>query len=234
MTIYNVHIYRELRLVYSGIEADTHEAAAAIARDRDTEEADSIDDCDGDTFAALVDVEGDEDYTESRDIAFEAERERKAVPKMRSALEAVVAALAYYPRWLESMPAHLQELAEAVLAEATPANTASDGPAAVTAGTSSGPATTLELTRELAVTMSSPAPDVIYSPHSFCSMEDINQVQWTHPDEQYVIVFDRATEIFTGHYYDWDEETQDWKDTDPMTAGQIKDCIERNRLLFAR
>ena len=59
-------------------------------------------------------------------------------------------------------------------------------------------------------------------------------MQWTHPDEQYVIVFDRATETFTGHYYDWDEETQDWKDTDPMTAEQIKDCIERNRLLFAR
>src|SRR5271157_120337 len=34
MTIYNVHIYREMRLVFGGIEADTQETAAAIARDK--------------------------------------------------------------------------------------------------------------------------------------------------------------------------------------------------------
>ena len=31
MTIFNVHIYREMRLIFTGIEADTPEAAAAIA-----------------------------------------------------------------------------------------------------------------------------------------------------------------------------------------------------------
>src|SRR5262245_50695858 len=55
-TTYNVHIYREMRLVFGGIEADTHEAAASIARDKPTEHADDIADCDGDTFYACVDV----------------------------------------------------------------------------------------------------------------------------------------------------------------------------------
>ena len=45
MTIYNIHIYREMRLVYGGIEADSQEAAAAIARDKPTDQADSIEDC---------------------------------------------------------------------------------------------------------------------------------------------------------------------------------------------
>jgi hypothetical protein len=31
MTTYNVHLYREMRLDFGGIEADTPEAAAAIA-----------------------------------------------------------------------------------------------------------------------------------------------------------------------------------------------------------
>src|SRR5271165_6053718 len=87
MTIYNVHIYREMRPVFGGIEADSPEAAAAIARDKLTSDADSIDDCDGETFAALVDVADDEEYKQSRTIDFEPERQRKAAPKLLSALK---------------------------------------------------------------------------------------------------------------------------------------------------
>jgi hypothetical protein len=87
MTIYTVHTYREMRLVYEAIEADSHEAAAAIARDRVTEDADEIDDCDGETFAALVDVRGDAEYKLSRIIDFEEERLRKAAPALLVALE---------------------------------------------------------------------------------------------------------------------------------------------------
>ena len=72
MTTYNVHIYREMRLMFEGIEADSPEAAAEIARDKPTGDADSIDDCDGETFAALVDVASDECYRHSRGIDFEA------------------------------------------------------------------------------------------------------------------------------------------------------------------
>ncbi len=99
---------------------------------------------------------------------------------------------------------------------------------------SDDPPPPLKLTRELAGRMFNPSPDVVYGPHSFYSAEDDREVQWTHPDERYVITFDRAAETFTGHYYDWDEEEQDWVDTAPMTAAQIRECIERNRLLFAR
>ena len=62
MTKYIVHLYREMRLSYADIEADTPEAAAAIARDRPTGDADDIEDCEGENLAALVDVAGDEDY----------------------------------------------------------------------------------------------------------------------------------------------------------------------------
>jgi hypothetical protein len=91
---------------------------------------------------------------------------------------------------------------------------------------------TLKLTRTLADTMSSPSRDIVYSPHSLCTVNG-DEASWTHPDDQYVIVFDRRTRIFTGHYYDWNEETQEWVDTDPMTADQIRDCIARNHLIFA-
>ena len=77
MTTYNVHVYREMRLVFGGIEAETPEAATAIARDKLTEEADSIDDCEGETLAALVDVAGDEAFEQSRIIDFEPERQAK-------------------------------------------------------------------------------------------------------------------------------------------------------------
>ena len=42
MTTYIVHLYREMRLTFEPVEADTPEAAAAIARDRLTEDADDI------------------------------------------------------------------------------------------------------------------------------------------------------------------------------------------------
>ena len=86
MTLYNVHLYREMRLLFKRIEAETPEAAAAIARDRLTEDADDIDDCDGEDLAALVDVVGDDQYEQSVMIDFEAERLRKAAPELLAAL----------------------------------------------------------------------------------------------------------------------------------------------------
>jgi hypothetical protein len=93
MTTYNVHIYREMKLLYGGIVADSHEQAAAIARDKPTDQADSIDDCEGETLAALVDVHGDEDYRQSRMIDFEPERLRQAAPKLLAALKGALFAL---------------------------------------------------------------------------------------------------------------------------------------------
>jgi len=90
MTLYNVHIYREMRLVYDGITADTPEAAAAIARDQPTGDAVEIDDCEGETLSALVDVAGDEEYEQSRFIAFEEERLRQASPALLAACRMVV------------------------------------------------------------------------------------------------------------------------------------------------
>jgi hypothetical protein len=71
MTRYNVHVYREMKLRFDGIEAGSPEAAASIARDGLTEDAEDIADCDGETFAALVDVVGDEDFTRARLIDFD-------------------------------------------------------------------------------------------------------------------------------------------------------------------
>lgn len=90
MTTYNVHIYREMRLVFGGIEADTREQAAAIARTKPTDQADEIADCEGENIAALVDVQGDEDYGESLLIDFEAERQRQAAAKLLAALAAIL------------------------------------------------------------------------------------------------------------------------------------------------
>jgi hypothetical protein len=91
MTTYNVHIYREMRLVFGGIEAASPEEAAAIARDKPTEDADEFDDeCDGETFYALVDVQGDEQHEQSRFIDFEPERLWLAAPKLLRACRMVI------------------------------------------------------------------------------------------------------------------------------------------------
>lgn len=90
MTKYNVHLYREMRLFFEGIEADSHETAADVAKARFTSEADDIDDCDGADFAALVDVHGDAEFTESRLVDFEGERLRKAAPALLAACQMVV------------------------------------------------------------------------------------------------------------------------------------------------
>src|SRR5947209_4970481 len=77
MTRYNVHVYREMRLVFEGIEA----------RGRASAEADDIDASDGETFAALVDVVGDEDFRHSQMLDFETERLRRAAPLLLEALK---------------------------------------------------------------------------------------------------------------------------------------------------
>ncbi len=87
MTLYNVHLYREMRLTFERIEAPTPVEAAATARELDTADADEITSCDGETLAALVDVVGDDQYEQSVTIDFEPERLRKAVPELLEALE---------------------------------------------------------------------------------------------------------------------------------------------------
>jgi hypothetical protein len=71
MTRYNVHIYREMKLRFDRIEAPTPEAAANIARDKPSEDADDIAPCDGETFSALVDVVGEEDFSGSQVFDFD-------------------------------------------------------------------------------------------------------------------------------------------------------------------
>jgi hypothetical protein len=86
MATYNVHIYREMKLRFDGLEAESPQAAVEYASNHLTSEASSIDDCDGQNLAALVDVVGDEDYSQSVTIDFEPERQRKAAAKLLDAL----------------------------------------------------------------------------------------------------------------------------------------------------
>ena len=70
MALYNVHVFREMRLLFAGIEAATPEDAAKIAADLQASSAKSVDDCDGQNHAAIVDVIGDNDFSQSRTINF--------------------------------------------------------------------------------------------------------------------------------------------------------------------
>ena len=118
MTTYNVHIYREMRLVFGDIEADSPEAAASIARGKPTDDADSIDDCDGETIAALVDMVGDEDYSQSVTVDFEQERLRKAAPALLTACRMVV------DRWERGDLAEAARACSSAIAEAEAAGIA--------------------------------------------------------------------------------------------------------------
>jgi hypothetical protein len=87
MTLYNVHIYREMRLFFPGIEAATPEEAARIAADKPTGNAEYTEDCDGENLAALIDLVGDEGFQNSVTIDFEPERLRKATRELLDALK---------------------------------------------------------------------------------------------------------------------------------------------------
>jgi hypothetical protein len=87
MTLYNVHIYREMRLKFDGIEAPTPEEAAQAAGELSLKVADDFDECDGETFTALMDVIGDENYQHSVTIDFEPERRRKATAQLLEVCE---------------------------------------------------------------------------------------------------------------------------------------------------
>ena len=70
MALYNVHIYREMRLLFAGIEAYTPEDAAKIAAELPATKAQYVEDCDGQNLAAMVDVVGDDEFAQSRTISF--------------------------------------------------------------------------------------------------------------------------------------------------------------------
>ena len=52
---YNVHIYREMRIVFDDIEAATPEKAAEIAGEKHFDDCDEWSDCEGENLYALVD-----------------------------------------------------------------------------------------------------------------------------------------------------------------------------------
>lgn len=65
MPTYNVHLYREMRLFFPGIEAESAEQATKLVAEKPTDHAEYTDDCEGETTSALVDLVGDEDFSES-------------------------------------------------------------------------------------------------------------------------------------------------------------------------
>lgn len=89
-TVYNVHVYREMRLFYPDVVATSHEDAALLAAAKRSDDADLIDDCDGESFAALVDVDGDPDYCQSRTIDFPAAQLRNCALELLKALELLI------------------------------------------------------------------------------------------------------------------------------------------------
>jgi aminoglycoside phosphotransferase len=121
MTVYNVHIYREMRLFFPAITADTPEQAARIAADKPTADAEYTEDCEGESLAALIDVAGDDEFTQSVTIDFQSDRPRKAVPELLEALQTLA------KQADEDCPAQYRtrhftdalEQAQAVIAEAT-------------------------------------------------------------------------------------------------------------------
>jgi len=125
MTTYTVHIHREMRFGFGGIEAASHEEAAAIAREMPTEYADESDDRDGEIFYALVEVNGHKQQEHSRIVDFEPERLQLAAPKLLMACRMIV------DRWEQGDLAEAASACAAAVAEAeAPANVPASAEAA--------------------------------------------------------------------------------------------------------
>jgi hypothetical protein len=99
MPTYHVHVYREMRVKFNGIEAESPEKAASVASGRCTEQADEVEDCQGMDLSALVDLQGDEEFTESRVVDFRDLKRLAASKEMLTALEEALAALNTVPRF---------------------------------------------------------------------------------------------------------------------------------------
>jgi hypothetical protein len=93
MPTFNVHLYREMRLYFPGIEADTPEKAAKLVAGKPTDEATTIDDCDGESHAALVDLVGDTNYSQS--VTIDLDPGKGAAPSLEVTLLTV-------KEWLET------------------------------------------------------------------------------------------------------------------------------------
>ncbi|WP_422929698.1 hypothetical protein [Singulisphaera sp. PoT] len=93
MTLYHVHLYREMRITFEGIEAETPQSAAAIARRMSAGEAVAIEECGGENLAALIGEAGDDAFERAVSIDFSAERLRGAVPDISDWARGVGAAL---------------------------------------------------------------------------------------------------------------------------------------------
>ena len=119
MTRYNVHIYREMRLFFPGIEAGSVDEAVGLAAGKSSHDAELIDDCEGETLAALVDVVGNKTFEQSRMIDFEAELLRKAGPALLAVVTSVRTALEYHDHWAKTMPGHLLGVINDALTELT-------------------------------------------------------------------------------------------------------------------
>jgi len=119
MPTYHVHIYREMRLYFSAIEAPSAEEAAHIAAARPTDEADSVEDCDGDNSSALVDFDGDSEYEKSAIVEFQPAWLQKSAKDLLDALEYFFNIMHDYPSSLRKGYVRLAlEKARAALAKA--------------------------------------------------------------------------------------------------------------------
>lgn len=92
MTLYNVHIYRELRLTFEGIEAMSPAEAATLAQDMPTDQAVAIEDCGGENLRAQVGESDDEAFDRAVTVDFAAERLRGATPDLIELSHEVVTA----------------------------------------------------------------------------------------------------------------------------------------------
>jgi len=91
MPTYQVHIYREMRLVFPDIAARTADEAAQTAAALPAEAAQALEDCDGENLAALVLVSGHEEGQRSRLIDFDPVR--AMAPELLQVLELILPVL---------------------------------------------------------------------------------------------------------------------------------------------
>jgi hypothetical protein len=94
MTRYHVHLIREMHLTFDCVEADTPQAAAALAAGKPAGEAGAIEDCGGANVAATVTIAGDGTFGRAVTVDFAVERLREATPGLLALSRRVVQARA--------------------------------------------------------------------------------------------------------------------------------------------
>lgn len=92
----------------------------------------------------------------------------------------------------------------------------------------------MQISNELISQYMHPVAGKVCKPENLPTYSDKNKLEWSNSDEQWSISLDLNTGEISGTYYDWNEASEDWEDTEPMADEEILSLIKSHKILAVK